>query len=352
MNDIDKKLFRKSLIAALLSSLFYLFVIVSSIWLCLVLWIHQPFGKVFTYIAIACWLALAGSITGIYFVQAIFKRKTDVIIYLVCFGIGLSCFLAMPPKNDRNWNPEVARILDYEQNGNLITLHNVRNFNWHDEQTYDVRWETRQYDLSQIESMDMVLSYWAGNKIAHTLVSFGFKDGTKLSFSIEIRKEAHEEFSTIGGFFRQYELALIAADEKDIIYTRSNIRNERVYLYPVKISQPALQKLFVSYLKKGKALQDHPRWYNTVFSNCTTLIFDMVNAIHPLPADYRLIVSGMLPNYLYDIKALDQNYSLAQWYRMAFANPKVKDFQLLSNQSSAHYSSMIRQGLPHIIPSQ
>lgn len=349
MNDIDKKIFRKSLIAALLSSLFYLFVIVSSIWLCLVVWIHQPFGKVFTYLAIACWLMLAGSITGIYFVQAIFQRKTDVILYLICFGIGLACFLAMQPRNDREWNPEVAKILTYEKDGDLITLNNVRNFNWRTEQDYDIRWETRQYDLSKIESLDMVLSYWAGNKIAHTLVSFGFNNGQRISFSIEIRKENHEQFSTIGGFFRQYELALVAADEKDIIYTRSNIRDERVYLYPVKISKPALQQLFISYLKKGDALNHKPRWYNTLFSNCTTLIFDMVNAIHPLPADYRLIMSGLLPNYLYDIKVLDQNYSIENWYKMAAVNRKVENFKQLKDQSSQHYSSMIRKGLPHTL---
>ena len=346
MNDIDKGLFRKSLIKALLGSLFYLFVIVSSIWLCLALWIHQPFGAVFTYLTIACWLTLAGSITGIYFVQAIFKRKTDVIIYLSCFSIAVACFLAMPPRNDRDWNPEVARILDYQQQGDLITLHNVRNFNWRTETDYDVRWETRQYDLSKLESLDIVLSYWTGDKIAHTLVSFGFSDGQHLSFSLEIRKEKHEQFSSIGGFFRQYELALIAADEKDIIYTRSNIRDERVYLYPVKISKPALQQLFLSYLNKGKALQQQPRWYNTIFSNCTTLIFDMVHAIKPLPADYRLIVSGMLPDYLYDIHALDAKYSLDDWYKMAFINPKVSDFKTRSDQSSKAYSQKIRAHLP------
>lgn len=45
----------------------------------------------------------------------------------------------------------------------------------------------------------------------------------------------------------------------------------------------------------------------------------MVQAINPyqLPKDYRLIASGYLPNYLYDLKALDQNISLKQWYQIA-----------------------------------
>jgi len=57
-----------------------------------------------------------------------------------------------------------------------------------------------------------------GPQIAHTLVSFDFANAAPLTFSIEIRKERHEEFSSLGGFFRKYELSLVAADEKDIIY--------------------------------------------------------------------------------------------------------------------------------------
>lgn len=346
MNNIDQHTFRKSIIGVLLNSLFYLFVLVSSIWLCLALWIHQPFGRWFTYLAITVWICLSLSITGIYIAQAIFQRRTDVIIYLFCCSIGLGWFFGMQPRNDRIWDPEVERILDYQRQGDIVSIENIRNFNWHTSSRYDIHWETRQYDLSQLESMDLVLSYWAGNQIAHTLVSFNFADGRHLNFSIEIRKEKHESFSSIGGFFRKYELAIIPADEKDIIYTRSNIRNEHVYIYPVPMSQPLLQELFLSYLAQGKALQTEPRWYNTLLSNCTTLIFDMVNNIEPVPVDYRVLLSGLLPGYLYDHQVLDQHYSLAEWQRMAHINPKVKNFVQLQDQSSQHYSRLIRSGLP------
>lgn len=346
MNDIDKKTFRKSILGALLHGLFYIFVILSSIWLCLALWIQQPFGKVFSYIAIGFWIILSCSITGVYITQAIFKRKTDVWIYLLCFTVGVAWYFSMQPRNDRDWNPEVARILNYQQQGDQITIENVRNFNWRSETDYDIRWETRHYDLSKIESMDLILSYWAGNQIAHTLLSFNFADGRHLTFSIEIRKEKTEKFSSIGGFFRQYELAIVPADEKDIIYTRSNIRKERVYIYPVKMPKIAMQELFISYLEQGQALQTHPRWYNTLFSNCTTIIFDMVNKIDPIPVDYRVLLSGKLPYYLYDHQILDQRYSQSQWLQMAYINPRVQNFTQLKDRSSRHYSQLIRSGLP------
>ena len=90
----------------------------------------------------------------------------------------------------------------------------------------------REYDLDQLRSADLVLSYWMGPAIAHTLVSFGFDDGKGprryLTFSVEIRKEAHESFSAIGGFFKQFELSLVAAEERDILRVRSNLRGEDV----------------------------------------------------------------------------------------------------------------------------
>lgn len=83
-----------------------------------------------------------------------------------------------------------------------------------------------------------------GPQIAHTLVSFEFKNQQPLVFSIEIRKEKTEEFSAIGGFFRKYELSLIASDEKDIVYTRSNIRKEQVYNFPVNMPRSEQKRSF------------------------------------------------------------------------------------------------------------
>ncbi|WP_155516103.1 DUF4105 domain-containing protein, partial [Acinetobacter pittii] len=83
-----------------------------------------------------------------------------------------------------------------------------------------------------------------------------------LVFSIEIRKEKTEEFSAIGGFFRKYELSLIASDEKDIVYTRSNIRKEQVYNFPVNMPRSEQKALFLEYLKKADELRAEPKWYN------------------------------------------------------------------------------------------
>lgn len=50
--------------------------------------------------------------------------------------------------------------------------------------------------------------------------------------------------------FRQFELSIIAADEKDIIYTRSNIRHESVYLDSLTYDWQKMKALFLTCLKK------------------------------------------------------------------------------------------------------
>ncbi|AOA59420.1 Lnb N-terminal periplasmic domain-containing protein [Acinetobacter larvae] len=348
MHQIGKSRFLLGLTQWLWHLSFTLFVIGSSIWLSFALWIQQPIGYWPSIILIVLWVIFSLSVLGIYVQQRLLSRNKDMLLYSMLFALSLLWYFNIPAQQDRDWNPEVARVLHYERQDNQVTIHNIRNFAWTSEQQYQQRWETRHYDLNKISGINIITSYWMGPQIAHTLVSFDFADQSPLVFSIEIRKEKNESFSAIGGFFRQFELSLVAADEKDILYTRSNIRKEDVYFYPIKAPKIAMQELFLEYLAAADELAQRPKWYNTVSSNCTTLIFDMARVIEPdvFPKDYRLLLSGYLPNYLYDIGALDQHWSIQQWYQHAHVNPRVANFEQLADQSSEHYSKLIRTGLP------
>lgn len=348
MQPIGSRQFFFTLSIGILHGLFTLFVICSSIWVCLALWIQQPFGTLLSRVVVALWCLFALSLIGVYISGHLFSRHTDILLYFAVFACSLIWFFSIDARQNREWDPEVAKQLSYERHGNLVTLHNVRNFNWHADGSYEVRWEDRHINLDKITGVSVITSYWMGPQIAHTLMSFDFSDQKPLVFSIEIRKEKGEEFSAIGGFFRKYELSLIASDEKDIIYTRSNIRHEQVYLFPVKMPKLERKQLFVEYLQKSDELRAKAEWYNTLTSNCTTLVFDMVQAINPqkLPKDYRLLASGYLPNYLYDLKAINQNYSMKEWYQLAHINPRTVQYALQNNQSSAYFSQVMRAGVP------
>jgi hypothetical protein len=329
----------------LLGSLFGLFVLISSLWLSLMLWVQQPLGLIGSSMLIGAWVVFAGMVLGLYFSRHLISRRADSLLYVMAFLLSLLAYFSLDARQDRDWNPEVSRLLSYEQQGDVVTLHNIRNFDWLPDGRYRQRWESRRFDLNQITGVNIITSYWMGPEIAHTLVSFDFSNQKPLTFSIEIRKEQDEEFSVIGGFFRQYELNLVASDEKDILYTRSNVRGEQVYFFPVKMPKAQAQALFKEYLHKADELTQKPKWYNTLTSNCTTLVFDMVQAVSQkrLPSDYRLLASGYLPNYLYDLKVLDQGWDLHTWYQRAHVNPRVRQAAQIS---SHEYSRLIRQGLP------
>src|SRR5699024_3806087 len=135
-------------------------------------------------------------------------------------------WFTIQPTGDKDWAADVQYTTTGQVNGNHVTLEHVRNFVWHNRDQATPQWETRHYDLSQLQTVDMFLSYWMGPAIAHTLVSFGFADGQQVVWSVEIRRQAQQKFSSIGGFFKSFEMSVIAADENDIIRLRTNHRRE------------------------------------------------------------------------------------------------------------------------------
>jgi hypothetical protein len=174
----------------------------------------------------------------------------------------------------------------------------------------DQVWEQRTYRLSRVTDVDLIMSYWMGKPIAHTIVIFGFDDGERLAFSIETREQRHQSYSSVARFFKQYELAIVAADERDVVRVRGNIRHEDVRFYRPRVTPGNAQRLRLVYLGKANDLARKPRFYSTLTSYCTTLVFDIARVIHPgLPMDLRVILAGYLPNYAYDLGATDTSIS-------------------------------------------
>ncbi|MEG2803878.1 DUF4105 domain-containing protein [Stenotrophomonas sp.] len=255
-------------------------------------------------------------------------------------------WLLLVPRQDRVWADDVAQRLKVTRfDGRHVVLDNVRDFTWRNEDDHDVRWVRRQYDLEQLRSADLVMSYWMGPMIAHTLVSFGFADGRQLVFSLEIRKERGESFSALGGFFRKFEMTLVAAEETDIIRVRSNVRGEDVYLYRLQgMTREQLKGLFVSYLGEARKLDAAPAFYNTLTSNCTTIVYELAKQIAPgLPLDYRLLVSGYFAEYARDLGVLVPGVDFATLKARGRITERAR-----AAGDAADFSRRIRQGMPGV----
>lgn len=314
-------------------------------WGALALWFQVPWPWPLRTLLILGWGALGlGAILGFAGRSAPLLRSTFGVACLVLLG----WWSTLEPSHERDWADDVARLLEARVVGSRVTLHNVRNFEWRTETDYTPRWETRSYDLDRLVSADLILSHWMGPQIAHTLVSFGFDDGRQLVFSLEIRKERHESFSAIGGFFREFEQVMIAADERDIVRTRSNARGEDVHLYRLRMRPEQLRALFLGYIASSAELRREPQFYNSLTSNCTTIIFQLARHIAPtLPLDYRLLLSGHFAEYVYDQRGLTPGYGFAQLQALGHINARALASDADSDDAAA-FSRAIRRGVPGI----
>ncbi|WP_435640957.1 Lnb N-terminal periplasmic domain-containing protein [Micavibrio aeruginosavorus] len=296
---------RKSKIIAVLRALgLSLVILIPSIFVGLALWYRAPGQGLFglgdgSWLAAGLWAAYV--VATLYYALFTWRRPLATGAFMLAMALAVMWWTAIKPQNYRYWMPEVANILAADIDGNMVTIKDVRNFTWRSLDDYDAKWDQRTYDIDTITSVDLFLSYWGMPAIAHTLVSFGFANGDHLVFSVEIRKEEGEVYSNLAGFFKEYELALIAADERDIIYLRTNVRGEDVYRYSIKAKPESMKALFLSYLNTGNTLRKAPQFYNTLTANCTTIVFSMAQAIVPgLHMDPRVILSGYLPEYMHE----------------------------------------------------
>lgn len=224
--------------------------------------------------------------------------------YFSLFILVLVWWFSIEPSNERDWQVDVA-VLPYATiEGNLITVHNIRNFDYRSENVYIPAYYDKRFDLSKLEAVDMIAVYWMGPAIAHIFLSFAFADDNYLAISIETRKEKGEDYSTIKGFFRQYELIYVVADERDVIRLRTNYRQnppEDTYIYRVSGPIENGRRLFLEYMRKINALKAKPEFYNALTTNCTTSIWlnTRVNPTHP-PFSWKILASGYLPELLYE----------------------------------------------------
>jgi hypothetical protein len=285
----------------------------SGAWGALALWYQLPGGTVVKTLGSVTWALVVIVLAGV----AVSRRSwLPPGIYLVLYALLLLWWSGIAPSNLRDWADDVSRPLTGRIEGSQVVLHNVRDFAWRSDTDYDAHWETRRYDLDHLVTTDAVLSYWGSQAIAHAMISFGFDDGRHVVFSVEIRRERGEQYSAIGGFFKQFETTLVAADEHDIIRVRTNVRGEDDYLYPLRMDKPAMRALFLSYVHAANRLATTPAFYNTLTSNCTTIVYHMARQIEPrLPWDARLLLTGYLPGYLHDVGAVDRSVPLDELRR-------------------------------------
>ena len=288
----------------------------------------------------AAWAFSLVLLAAIVFVRGAWRKLA---VALLGCTLVLGWWLTLKPSSTRAWQPDVAQAPWAEVKGDEVTLHNVRNCDYRTDTDYTPRWETRTVRLSQLTGIDLAINYWGSPWMAHPIASFQFADAPPLCFSIETRKEIGESYSTIGGFFRQYELIYVVADERDVIGVRTNFRRgEDVYLYRTTASPAKARDRFMDYIAALNELHARPRWYNAATTNCTTSIRTQHAATQRAPWDWRILLNGKGDELLFERGALATGgLPFAELKRRALINSAAKSADVASD-----FSQRVRIGLP------
>ena len=125
---------------------------------------------------------------------------------------------------------------------------------------------------------------------------------------------------------------------------RSNYRQpqEDVYIYRVNGPRENLRRVFLDYVNSINDMRERPRFYNTLTTNCTTSIWmhTRMNPESP-PLSWKLLLSGYLPDYLYELGRLDKTRAFADLEKVSRVNARAHG----ADKDSA-FSKRIREGLP------
>ncbi|MBT9611928.1 MAG: DUF4105 domain-containing protein [Burkholderiales bacterium] len=318
-------------------SIVWLVVLASTAWGGAALWFDGPASR-----PLAAAFAAAFALLVLALLFKVRPLRRAYAACLILFALLLGWWLGLTPSNSRDWQRDVAQLPKAEILGDKITIRNLRNFEYRSETDYTARWDTRTYDLAKLRGLDLFVVYWGSPSIAHTILSWEFDDGQHLAVSIETRKEAGEDYSAVAGFFRQYELYYVVADERDVVGLRTNFRREDVYLYKLRTPPARARALLLDYLKSVNHLAQRPKWYNALSHNCTTTIrLHADDVVSGIPHDWRWLANGYLDELLYEMGVVNHDLPFAELKQRSYINPKAQ----AAGMDEA-FSGAIRAGLP------
>ena len=267
---------------------------------------------------------------------------------LAVWGAGFAAILgwwsSLQPSDDRDWQPDVAKLAWAETRGDLLTFHNVRNTDYRSETDFTTRYDDRVYRPVEAPRRRPV----------HVLSGLCLPSRTR--FSARISTVLLRSRSLSRPASRKGRNTPRSRDSSDI--TRSstspptsvtsygcaaNYRGEQVYLYRLKATPEEARAVLMDYVATMNALVKAPEFYNALLDNCTTSIRHHVTNVdaNAPPVDWRLLANGYGDQMLYERGSIDTRLPFAELRERSHINARARAF----DQDSG-FSEGIRAGLP------
>ena len=265
---------------------------------CCGLWYYQPVSLLPTLLFLAA-------------VVLWWRKKGRVSLHLILWlmvVVNIITYQCIPGPTPERWQKPWAQAPQFKQNGDALTIHNVRDFRYRTEEDSDARYRTETYDLSTLCGVDFASCHWDGmTAICHTMLSFNFADGRRVVVSAETRLPEGVEQGAIPGLYKKYGIIYLFGTEEDIFGLRTNIRHEDLYIFPLEINQEGARKLLQHYIDLARHAEATHQDYNTISDNCSTGIvsgFRVLVPTMPRKYDFLPLHNGSIADLLIEYGAV------------------------------------------------
>jgi hypothetical protein len=242
--------------------------------------------------------------------------------FVVLLGVGalfLGWWLRQKPSQHRDWDTTVAVLPRAVREGDVITIENIRNFQYRSLDEFTPRYETRTFHLAGLKALDIIFFNWGSRWMSHPVLVFDFGPDGRVCMSIEVRYRKGQNYSIIRSFYRQQELIVVAADERDVILRRTKYgTGQEAHLYHFKAGAEEMRTTFLDYIDAINSLYETPRWYHGLCANCTTTFYRLRHS--RCRFDWRVLANGRLDQALYEAGRLDRSLPFPELRRRAYLN--------------------------------
>lgn len=203
---------------------------------------------------------------------------------------------AMTPRTDREWDQYLSPTAHVEVQGERISISPVTDWSYDASGPTDVCYRDAVVEASELTDVWFMLEPQPGSEVAaHTLLLFEFEGDRLLGLTIEARREVGEGYSAWRGLWNGYELLYVWGTARDLLVRRAVMLNHDVYVYPLALSPEQKQMLLTNLAARTEALETTPRWYNTLFSNCTNELAKAAG----IDWHYSFFLTGKSDDYLF-----------------------------------------------------
>lgn len=272
------------------------------------------------------------------------KRFLLLLPLLLIGGLYLNWQLASA-SHDRDWQGAYSRLPKVTKQNGRFHVADIRNWDYAaDGAIARQDWISRDIDPDTLEqAYFLVEPFGAVEAIAHTMMAFSFADGSAYVASIEARREKGEAYSAAkAAVLPNFEYMFVWTTERDMYGNSEFYAGDQLYLYPLAIPLQQQKAVLTAMLDETAEIEKAPRWYNTLFSNCTNVLARTVNKLDAgaVPYDIAWFLPGYSDEFLYQEGFLAQDDSFEAANRKAHISPLIR--KLYGVEDPVEFSQALR----------